>query len=140
MKSKRLQFEYRSNASSLHRAVGDYLRSSDLFKFHKIFQEYPVNLINEGYENSRHRFDWVITDLKIVIEVHGEQHTKICRWGNIDHDEAFDQFVDGKTRDSAKKQAAIEAGFTYIEIPYNEIRDICDDYIVQKMKEDTPDK
>jgi len=134
MKSKRLQYQYRNNASSLHKKVGDYLRESNLFKYHKIFQEYPVNLINPDYGNPRHRFDWVITDLKIVVEVMGAQHFTITRWGNMDADEAYDQFLAGKARDDAKKQAAIEAGFTYIEISYNEIDEVSDSFMIQKMK------
>lgn len=120
---------FQKNASLLHKKVGETLSSSPLFQIFKIYQEYPVYKINNLYKNRLHKFDWVVMDIFMVIECQGEQHTKPVRFGGISSIEADNNLVTQKHRDLTKYDAAITAGFTYIEIPYYEYDIIDDNYI-----------
>lgn len=121
MKTSRFQFEFRHNASKQHKLLGDILRNSEPWKGYKIYQEYPVNRINEKWKNSRAHFDWVIKDLKVVIEIHGEQHYYPVQFGGISPQEAKMEFIRRVNQDNAKKQAALEANYKYVTIKYDEI-------------------
>lgn len=136
MKTSRFKQVYNKNASQLHQKVGNALKdTSSPFRNYKIYQEYPVNKINPNYPCSAHRFDWVILDLKIVIECHGQQHFKIASFGGISKEEAVDKLDDQKVRDRNKMNAAIEVGFTYIEIPYKDLDCVTPRYIYQKYRD-----
>jgi len=118
MRINRLQFKYRASASRLHQKVGNLLRSGNTFAGqHEAYQEYPVNQVNPTYKNGRHRFDWVIPHLKVVIEVMGRQHTYPTAFDG-DYEKAVAGFEELKARDVAKKEAALTAGFVYIMVPY----------------------
>lgn len=130
MKNSRFQFEYRKSASRLHKKVGDILRSSSLFMNYRIYQEYPVSRVNESFDNNSMHFDWVITDLHLVIECHGKQHyNKTDFSGKMTEDELLESFNELKERDAKKKQAALEAGYTYVEIPYTDEKKLTDKII-----------
>jgi len=128
MKTNRFKKFYRANASSLHQTVGNILQTSPLFKDHKIFQEYPVNKVNKDYKGS-HWFDWIILDLKIVIECHGRQHEAPIRFGGISSEAAQENFVNQKYRDMTKMEAAIKAGWTYIAVWEKEKKILTDEYL-----------
>ena len=128
MAASRFDFSYRENASKLHRKVGDTLRSSPFFSSHLIFQEYPINRIDSSYKGS-HFYDWVILDLLIVIECHGEQHYEKINFGGISDDDAHSNFLAQRYRDRKKMDAAIKAGFTFIEVPYWDLKKIDSDYL-----------
>jgi hypothetical protein len=130
MKSSRFQYEYRENASKLHRAVGDALRKpGGCFSRFKIYQEYPVNKINKNYPNGRHKFDWVVLDLALVIECHGEQHYQDVCFGGISLEEAHHRRMEATERDNTKQIAALEVGFTYMVVPYWEWKKVDDSYL-----------
>lgn len=118
MKTSRFQFEYRDSASSLHRAIGEILRNSDLFGVTEIYQEYPVCRVNEDYDDRSHHFDWVLPKLKIVFEGHGKQHYSPVAFDG-DNAAAISRYHDQKKRDKAKKQAALNAEFVYVEVPWH---------------------
>ena len=118
-KDSRFKYEYRKNASKLHKAVGGLLRNHPTFKHKPSFQEYPVNKVNPKYPNGSHKFDWVIPQLKLVIECHGIQHYE-CQTFGADVVDAIDSFVEIKRRDEQKKEAALNAGWLYVVIAYNE--------------------
>lgn len=140
MKFNRFQIQYRDNASKLHKSIGDILKTSNLFSNYKIYQEYPVNKINYLYPNGRHKFDWVILDILLIIEVHGEQHYKPVTFGGITQEKAYDLFIYQKYKDNIKMQAALEAGFTYIAIPFTDINIVDENYIWQLYKKDYNNK
>lgn len=133
MKTSRFRYSYRQNASKLHKAVGKVLRNSSILGDFEVYQEYPVDRINTNYPNSRHHFDWVVPGLNLVIEVHGAQHFKVVRFGGTQED-AEEAFLNGQTRDLAKKRAAIEAGYTYIMIPYYDIKNVSEEYIYKLIE------
>ena len=128
MKTNRFKKAYRTNASSLHQTVGNILQTSPLFKGHKLFQEYPVSKINKDYKGS-HWFDWVVLDLKIVIECHGNQHLRPTRFGGVSQETAQENFVNQKYRDTTKMEAAIKAGYTYIAIYEKDKKKLTDEYL-----------
>jgi hypothetical protein len=117
MKASRFRYSYRKNTSKLHKAVGDFLRSNNLFRFHKIYQEYPVVRVHSIYSVSSHHFDWVIPSLKMVIECHGRQHYEPVAWDG-DADKSIDTFHSLQRRDNQKKKAALDAGYAYVLVPY----------------------
>jgi len=97
--------------------------------------------VNSEYDDGRHAFDWVILDLFLVIECHGEQHYKPVTFGGISQEEANERLISQRYRDEIKAQAAIDAGFTYIVIPYTDYGKVDDEYIWQLYKECfNPDK
>ena len=137
MKTNRLNYFYRKSASKLHKAVGDCLRSSSLKGF-KIYQEYPVNKINRNYSSGREKFDWVILDLKLIIECHGEQHYRPVTFGGITGSEATANFEAQKRRDQEKQHAAHEQGFSYIIVPYTDEKLVTEDYIIDLINRIDP--
>lgn len=118
MKNKRFQYAYRDNASKLHKKVGDLLREEKVFGDFEWYQEYPVNKVFDGYPDGRAKFDWVCPALRIVIECHGKQHYQVVDFGYDSVEEAIEAFNDGKKRDIEKKQAAMDANYTYMVVPY----------------------
>lgn len=122
--------------SKLHLKIGSILRDPSLgFSGYKIYEEYPVNRINPTFSSGRHKFDWVILDLQVVLELHGESHYQAVDFGSEGNEKALDNYYAGKYRDKIKAQAAVDAGFTYVEIPYTDIKLIDKDYIWAKIKE-----
>lgn len=135
MKTNRLNWEYRSNASKLHRAVGEALRAENSpFSGFKIYQEYPVSKIYPQYPNAAHKFDWVVLDLAIIIEAHGKQHYVATSFGSGGGD-LQESFRAQKDRDNAKMQAAVDAGFTYIVVSYDEEKKVTPTFLWNKYKE-----
>jgi hypothetical protein len=132
MKLNRLKFAYRENARSLHQKIGEVLRTSAIFSSYKIYQEYPVSQINSSYKNKQHKFDWVVLDLALVIEVHGQQHFFDTTFGGTPDQ---NKFLDIKKRDKTKRDAAIEVGFTYLEISYDKIKEIDDQFVYKLWQE-----
>ena len=119
-KDSRFKRDYRSNASKLHRTMGDLLRENEVLKNYRIYQEYPVNRISAYFDSGREKFDWIILDLQVVIECHGQQHYKPVRFGGITKEEAVDNFRAQQQRDEAKRKAAEEAGWKYVVFKYDE--------------------
>ena len=117
-KSSRFQYRYRDSASKFHQQVGEVLRNSRVFQGYEIYQEYPLDKVDPNCRYSKFHFDWVIPKLKLIIEVHGQQHYEPVRFGGISQEDAESNLCDQKYRDSLKKDTAIKVGWTYIAIPY----------------------
>ncbi len=129
MKNSRFKFEYRKSASKLHIAVGEILRNSDVFGGYNIYQEYPVSKVNPEYTSNSEHFDWVIPDIKLVIECHGKQHYEVTDFSGKSEDCGINSYKAQKARDEAKKQAAIDAGYTYTVVPYTDQKEVTEDYL-----------
>jgi len=111
---------YRSNASKAHKNLGELFETTEYFANMRIYQEYPVERVYPYYNSGREKFDWVILDLQVVCELHGEQHYRPVRFGGITQEEADQRFEDQKIRDAAKKRATWAAGFSYVCFRYDE--------------------
>ena len=123
-KSSRFKYAYRSNASKHHKRIGEAIRSHPILKNMRVYQEYPVNKINPNFKDGRCKIDWVILDIKIAIEVHGEQHYGHVRFGGISKEEAERKYREQVIRDEEKKAAVEAAGFAYIAVKYDEDLDV----------------
>jgi len=138
MKNSRFKYSYRENASKLHKAVGEVLRTGEAFGEHEAYQEYPVNRVNTDYPDGSHHFDWVIPDLGVVIECHGIQHFKVVDWEGGEPEKAIAAFKALKERDFAKREAAWAAGYIYVEIPYLLEKSINETLLLQRIDESKP--
>lgn len=117
MKSK-IPTNLAKKASKLHKKIGKLLTSEDsIFKHLEIRQEYPANKVNPGFKSGREKYDWVILG-QAVIEIMGRQHFEYIPYF---HTTKYD-FQRQLARDEAKKNAAIEAGYAYVTVKYNEHR------------------
>ena len=120
MKKTKTPHELAANASKLHKHIGELLTSSTVLKNYEIRQEYRVSDVNPTYKSNREKFDWVILGLKVIIEIHGEQHYGPVCFGGIDISEAKRFYRKTLERDAAKRQAAQGAGWTYLVVKYTE--------------------
>jgi hypothetical protein len=130
MKVARFKQEYRKSTSQLHRKIGEILKTSPSFRFYRIYQEYPVSKINPNCTNQRLRFDWVILDLKLIIEGMGKQHEIPTDFSGKAEDGGVSQFQNIQYRDKLKKDFAENAGWTYIAISYKEENILNEDLII----------
>lgn len=114
------QNDFLEAQSDFHNIVRDIFLTDSFFKLLKCYQEVPVIDLIPSYEDSRHRFDWYILELNTIIELHGQQHYKPTNFtSGISYNQTMSTFLAMQRRDKAKKTAAQEAGFIYVEIPYN---------------------
>lgn len=121
MKRSKTPTELAANASKLHKRVGELLTSDESpYRFYEVRQEYSVSRVNELYYTNREKFDWVILGLKVVIEIHGEQHRRPVCFGGMTMDEAKRNFKKRQRVDEEKRLAAKEAGWAYVVIWYTE--------------------
>jgi hypothetical protein len=118
MKRSKTQYRTAKNASKLHKKIGTLL--AELYPHFEIRQEYAVNQINKQFLSGREKFDWVVLGLKIVIEVHGEQHYGPVCFGGISLAEAKKNFDKRIRVDKEKELAAREAGWGYLIVKYDE--------------------
>jgi len=118
MKRAKTQYQTAKNASKLHRHIGNLLE--ELYPNFEIRQEYAVNQINKNYPSGREKFDWVILGLKVVIEIHGEQHYGPVCFGGVSLAEAKKNFVKRIRVDKEKELAALESGWSYLVVKYDE--------------------
>ena len=124
MSKRYLKHTYRDSASKLHRLVGNLLRKHPVFCSLNILQEYPI-------PGTKYHVDWFITELKIAIEVHGEQHYMPVRFGGISELEAERKLIAQQERDRIKKKLCIDNGWRYVDFAYNDPIDL--DLIGEKI-------
>ena len=135
MKRSKIPAQLAKNASKLHKRVGELLTSEDSpYRFYEIRQEYRVSDVNPTYKSNREKFDWVILNLKVVIEIHGEQHHKAVTFGGISPEEAPDNFKRRIELDQQKQEAAQKAGWGYVVVSYKE-KNISIDELIDKIIE-----
>lgn len=68
-------------------------------------------------------YDFYLPNFNLLIEMQGEQHYKISRWSrNLEKN--LKQFEQIQKRDSIKKQFAVDNGYRFLEISYEEINQI----------------
>lgn len=139
MKQRRFQKSYRESASSYHVKVGNALTNkSSPFSSYKIYQEYPVHLVNKTDKrvDRRLRYDWIIYDLEVVIEVHGQFHYGVSSIGGVrDLDDQLAVFNRRTELDRFKKAIAVESGYKYIELKYSDIESWSEEEIGRRIVE-----
>ena len=116
------QWKESSNQSVFHNTVREIFCKDSFFRNLHCYQEVNVQELIEDYEVRNHHYDWYIEELNMVIELHGNQHYKMVNYGNIGYDAAIRSFRKMQGRDNMKKQAALDAGYTFVEIPYKYAR------------------
>lgn len=111
-----------SNKSSLQKKVEELIRTE--FGYKMLFEDNcsirPVS--PKGHKNSTMPYDIEIPELKLIIEVQGQQHYEITGWvknhaernGTTPEQELQEQ----QKRDELKKLYAIDKGYNYLQIPY----------------------
>jgi len=122
-RSSKYNQKYRKNASRGHKLVGDLLKEITATRHMKIYQEYPVRDINPHYPRYAHKVDWVIKDIKLAIEFHGQQHSKPVRFGGISEQEAKNRLLLQRRRDHKVQDAITDAGWSTLVIYEDEILD-----------------
>lgn len=96
-----------------------------------IFDIYQYNILHEHQCNLKIRnpktdtllpYDNEVVDLRLIIEVHGQQHYEICGLTKMSANQRNttpeQAFLDQQHRDRIKKDYALSQGYHYLEIPY----------------------
>src|SRR3990167_4936693 len=84
----------------------------------KAVEEYSVQKVDPT-SKIRGWYDWVLLDIKVVIEIQGAQH-EIATSYTGDVEEAVSNLWNNRLRDRAKQLAADNAGWGYLAIPYKQ--------------------
>lgn len=121
--------QYASNASKLHRKIGEVLQKTAPFCSSTIRQEVIVSSLFKGYSNNRDRYDYVIDDCHLVIEAHGIQHYSVNSFGSKAED-AVMNFKTQQFRDNQKMEIALLNGWSYLSIPYSDEKSIDSKYLL----------
>jgi len=120
----------RRKKSKGHILIGELLSFCNF----KYAEEVPVSKINPN-STLRGWFDWVILDLKCVIEVHGRQHYEAVDFSGKDAEGAVMKYNEQKLQDAAKQRAAAEGGWGYLAIPYIALKDLSEEDLFVMVKE-----
>lgn len=121
--------EFATNASKLHKKVGELLNVTSPFKAGLLRQEVAVSELFPLYPNNKDRYDWVLPDLFTIIECHGKQHYVATKFGGNAED-AVMNFQSQQFRDKQKEEIALLNGWTYIIIPYNDEKKLDSEYLI----------
>ena len=92
----------------------------DSLKFHGLAAEEEIN-IKEFRRFNRWRADIYISDLLLVIEVHGEDHFEPQRIKNKPEEEVRKLFFSRQRIDAQKENICKEFNIKFLAIPYYEI-------------------
>ena len=129
---KRERDDYAKNASKRHKEVGEVLSDPHgSFANYKVFQEVSVKEINPDHPDYRSKVDWYIPDLRVAIEVQGEQHYNPVDFGGEGKDKATLHFVKGQLRDVTKAMALAQVGIALVEISPDD--EITEEELVQRI-------
>lgn len=104
----------RSTASKLHMGVLSLLR--DAYPGFTILEEKSIDA-NVSGRVQKLPVDLLLKELRVAIEVQGEQH---FHWVTRFHKTPA-EFDAQKRRDAAKAEAIVESGWTYLAIRFDEI-------------------
>lgn len=109
-----------STKSKLQTLVENYI--FDIYQYN-ILHEHQCNLkIRNPKTDTLLPYDNEVVDLRLIIEVHGQQHYEICGLtkmsANRRNTTPEQAFLDQQHRDRIKKDYALSQGYHYLEIPY----------------------
>jgi very-short-patch-repair endonuclease len=109
-------------ASALHSRFGEVIRADAFLSSLHWYQEVNVKELIPAYPYHNHRYDWYCKDLRAIFELHGRQHYEIVKFANIPYGQQKANFLAGRERDDSKKGWALEKGFLFFEIRFDEIK------------------
>ena len=118
MSLKHTQYEQLPNKSQFHENLRTVLCSERPFSNFACYQEVNVKDLFSEYEYHDHHYDWYIKELKLIIELHGDQHYRPTSFGKETYRDKIINFNLLKFRDSAKRGIALDHNYMYLEIPY----------------------
>jgi len=96
------------------------------------YQEVPVKELSPSWPDYRSKFDWVLPDLMIVIEAHGDQHYRSGVFSSAAG--GFQRLAQQIAADDAKQVAAEDAGYSYIVINNEITNDDAARMLIDAMK------
>jgi hypothetical protein len=102
------------NASGLHKTVLKV--AQEAFPGNTILEEQTID-VQIDHRTQKLPVDIVIKDLKIAIEVHGQQHYEFCTHFHG----TLDGFKAQKARDRAKTDAIYAAGWSQVIVKFDEV-------------------
>lgn len=110
------------------------------FKSFPIRQEVTAKeLFGSGSGYDKCRYDLLLDQMKLIIEVHGEQHYKPSSFGAT-AEQAYSSFQGTKRRDNRKRELALENDWSYLIIPYYTLTDLTanklEELIINALKEE----
>ena len=103
----------RGTVSSFHEKARDVIK--DTFPMTKFYEEVAI----PGAGNNKLFADFFIPSLKMMVEVHGEQHYKYIKHFHGD----INGFKESKKRDALKKEWCEMNSIEYVELSYKENED-----------------
>ena len=106
----------KEKSSSYHNEVRKILK--EIFPLETIIEELRLPGTKENFSKDLYA-DFFIPRLKIVIEIHGEQHYTFIPFFHKD----LQGFVNSKKRDRRKKDWAELNSLTFVELSYKEDKD-----------------
>lgn len=128
-KSKYFLYE---EASHFHKKIRDILLNGK-FKGISAYQEVPLeDLIDEP---TKLKVDWFLDSLNICIELHGKQHYEQVNFGYKEAIKSELDFIASKNRDSYKRSKLEEHGYMFLEISFDCINKLNEDYFYNLIKE-----
>jgi very-short-patch-repair endonuclease len=86
--------------------------------YYKVIRQYCV-----FYRNQQLRFDFYLPELKVLIEVQGQQHYTFNKF----HYSSVDEFNRQKARDTLKEEYCYEKGYTFLALKYDRIKKLTAD-------------
>jgi hypothetical protein len=107
----------RDSTSKYHAKARDLLKQ--IFPLHQIYEEVTLPGTKTGSTGKSLYADFFIPQLKIIVEVQGEQH---YTYSSFYHKNKF-EFIRAKNRDYAKKEFCGLNEITLVELPYSENED-----------------
>jgi hypothetical protein len=106
-----------AKASAPHRAVLELLQA--IYPGFAVLENQTIEASDKG-RKCKLEVDLVLKELKVAIEVNGEQHYKFNQFFHP----TIAHFHAQQSRDIAKAEAIADAGFTLVCIPDTEIKDL----------------
>ncbi len=128
----------------LKRATTDKKSAGHLFIRNLLAQAYPgmrrleeegVQCLVDGQVKTL-LVDFVLPDLMVTIEVNGRQHKEFVPFFHKN----LAGFKAGQVRDTSKRQAIIDAGFSPISIDESELKSLTRSELIQRIQKAIKDK
>jgi len=96
----------------------------ECFPFFKIEEQFYINV-----DNNKYFYDFLIKELNVLIECHGEQHVKFVKHYHGD----MIGFNRQKIRDRSKEDFAFKNNYILVKFFYKELKNLTPEYIKEKI-------